>query len=160
MGVGSRLRQAREERQLSLADVAGRTRVPRHQLQAIETEDYRRLAPGISGRGHVRAYAAAVGLDPEIVASELRAELSAVDVEEHENDAFRLRMDPPDHAEAVVRHVRGPILAAVLIALSALAVLIWVGWDRAQPERPSVSAPLPAIASPFGGTEVLLRVTG
>jgi cytoskeletal protein RodZ len=142
MGVGSRLREAREERQFTLAEVAQLTRISSSHLKAIETENYDRLPEGIFGRGYVRAFAAAVGLNPETLASEFRAEITPVDAPSSDaGEEFRLRMDPIDPTEVLTRHARGQILAAVLLALSALALLMWVGWHAA----PGSGASVPAI---------------
>ncbi len=63
--IGSRLRSAREERKLSLADVCRVTKVPVALLDAIERGDVPHLSSSIFGRGFVRAYALQVGIDPE-----------------------------------------------------------------------------------------------
>ena len=64
MGVGRRLRQAREARGLSMTEVAASTKIPVRQLAALEAEEYETLPGGIFVRGHIRAAAKAVGLDP------------------------------------------------------------------------------------------------
>ena len=50
MGVGRRLRQAREARGLSMAEVAASTKIPVRQLAALEAEEYESAA-----RRHLRA---------------------------------------------------------------------------------------------------------
>ena len=142
MGVGTRLRDAREARQLTLSRVVELTRISPTHLKAIETENYDRLPEGIFGRGYVRAYAAAVGLNPETMAWEFRAEVTPRTTELSAGDEqFRLRMDPIDPTEVITRQARGPILAAVLLALSALALLMWVGWHAA----PGSGASIPVV---------------
>jgi transcriptional regulator with XRE-family HTH domain len=57
-------------RGLTLEQVAELTRVSPRVLRRIETGDFAALPAGIQGRAHLRAYARAVGLDPdEIVAT-------------------------------------------------------------------------------------------
>src|SRR5262245_20660126 len=63
--IGGQLRQAREQRGLTLRDVSRVTKVPIAALDALERGDSERLARGIFTRGFVRAFAAQVGLDPE-----------------------------------------------------------------------------------------------
>ena len=65
MTTGARLRQAREARGLSIADVARATRVQPRILEAIERNDAQAIPPRPYGRGFVRAYAAHIGHDPE-----------------------------------------------------------------------------------------------
>jgi len=59
------LREARERRGVSLRELAETTKIAFRVLEALERNDISRLPGGIFGRGFVRAYATAVGLDPE-----------------------------------------------------------------------------------------------
>jgi cytoskeleton protein RodZ len=63
--VGATLRQAREERRISLRQIAARTKISVSALEALERNDASRLPGGIFSRAFVRSYAAEVGLDPE-----------------------------------------------------------------------------------------------
>jgi transcriptional regulator with XRE-family HTH domain len=62
---GTRLRVAREARGLSLREIAESTKIATAVLEALESSDIAALPGGIFGRSFVRAYAGAVGLDPE-----------------------------------------------------------------------------------------------
>ncbi|MCD6303077.1 MAG: helix-turn-helix domain-containing protein [Anaerolineae bacterium] len=62
--LGEKLRQAREEQGLSLADVEERTHIRREFLEALENGDYARLPEPVYVRGFVRGYAGALGLEP------------------------------------------------------------------------------------------------
>lgn len=66
-----RMRQAREERGLDLDALARRTRIRVHQLEAIEQGCFDRLPRGVYARAVVRAYAEAVGLEPNNAVAEL-----------------------------------------------------------------------------------------
>lgn len=63
--VGLMLRLAREDRGMSLEDVARVTRVPMAVLGALEDGDRTGLPAPVYVRGFVRAFARAVGVDPE-----------------------------------------------------------------------------------------------
>ena len=65
MDVGTELRKGRERRGISLAAVAGATKISVANLQAIERGDFDRLPGGVFTRGFLRAFAHEVGLDPE-----------------------------------------------------------------------------------------------
>lgn len=67
---GARLRQHREQQELSLATVADRTKIKLSLLEALERGDISHWPPGIYRRAYVRAYANAIGLDPDTVARE------------------------------------------------------------------------------------------
>src|SRR5512135_1677705 len=61
---GGRLRQAREARGMSLAQIAASTKISMMVLEALERNDVSRLPGGLFSRAFVRAYAREVGLDP------------------------------------------------------------------------------------------------
>src|SRR5438874_11585054 len=62
---GSRMRHAREQRGVSLRQIADATKISVSQLEALERNDISRLPGGIFSRAFVRAYAVEVGADPE-----------------------------------------------------------------------------------------------
>ena len=63
MEAGIRLREAREQRGLTLQDISNVTKIPLKVLDTIENNDTTRLPPAFFARAFVRAYAAEVGLD-------------------------------------------------------------------------------------------------
>ena len=63
MDAGVRLREAREQRGLTLRDISKVTKIPLKVLDTIESNDITRLPPVFFTRAFVRAYAAEVGLD-------------------------------------------------------------------------------------------------
>ncbi|HET6946520.1 MAG TPA: RodZ domain-containing protein [bacterium] len=65
LGIGDRLRNAREAKGLSLDAVEGLTRIRAAYLEALEDEQFERLPGLVYGRGFLRTYAAALGLDPD-----------------------------------------------------------------------------------------------
>ena len=62
---GARLRRAREQRQISLADIAGRTKIKASLFEQLERDDASHWPGGIFRRSFMRAYAQAVGLDAD-----------------------------------------------------------------------------------------------
>src|SRR5262245_10167602 len=62
---GSKLREARERRGISLRQIANATKISVRALEALERNDIARLPGGIFSRAFVRSYAVEVGLDPE-----------------------------------------------------------------------------------------------
>jgi cytoskeletal protein RodZ len=60
---GTSLRRAREDRALSLGDVASTTKVPRTSLELIESGVLEGLPADVFVRGFIRSYAKAVGLN-------------------------------------------------------------------------------------------------
>ena len=72
--VGQQLRQAREERSLTLEQVAQATRVRVHYLQAMEAGQFESLPSIVQVRGFLRAYAGFLGLDAEALLAALNEE--------------------------------------------------------------------------------------
>ena len=68
--IGGRLREAREQRGLSLPDAARRTKLSIHVLQAIERNDFDSLPGGMFRKAYVRTLADEVGLNPDELAAD------------------------------------------------------------------------------------------
>ena len=62
---GARMRQVREQRGVSLREIADATKISVSALEALERNDISRLPGGIFSRGFVRSYAEQIGIDPE-----------------------------------------------------------------------------------------------
>jgi transcriptional regulator with XRE-family HTH domain len=62
---GARLRQQREERGIALAAVAKQTRIKEPLLEALERDDLSQWPSGFYRRAFFRAYAGAIGCDPD-----------------------------------------------------------------------------------------------
>ncbi|MDQ4420462.1 helix-turn-helix domain-containing protein [Sphingobium sp. DEHP117] len=76
---GDILRAAREERGMTIAQVAEVTRIAQRQLEAIERSDFASLPGTPYAVGFARAYARAVGADEVDIARGVREELGAAD---------------------------------------------------------------------------------
>ena len=170
---GQQLRDARERRGLSLAEVAARTRVPQRHLEALEAGDYAALPSPTYAMGFAKAYARAVGIDEVALASELRRELDRLGPRQPE-------YVPYETADPARVPSRGIAVLGVGIALAVLILVgLWYGTNLFQPRgstppaaqdavvaqavapRPTATAP----AAPTGGQvelkandEVWLRV--
>src|SRR2546430_2182232 len=77
MDTGNKLREARQQHGLELADISRITRIPINTLGAIERSDVARLPGGIFNRAFVRAYAVEVGLNPAEVVQNYFGECEA-----------------------------------------------------------------------------------
>jgi len=156
--LAPRLKHAREARGLSLREIATSTKISMVALEAVEAGDFSRLPGGIYSRAFIRAYAAAVGLDPEESVRDFVAELST-----QEREAARIRIRPAVSAddraflERQQRAIRIFRVAAVVVAVLVVALLAWLGWTfwpgnaRAQAAPPVVSttaARPPAVPPP------------
>src|SRR5262245_43812080 len=67
---GARMRRRREEQQIALGTIAERTKIKQSLLDALERDDISHWPTGIFRRAFIRAYAHAIGLDPDVVVKE------------------------------------------------------------------------------------------
>lgn len=68
--IGGRIRNAREQRGWSIADVARLTKLSPIVLQAIEGNQFEALPAGMYRKAYLRTVAAEVGLDPRVIAAD------------------------------------------------------------------------------------------
>jgi cytoskeleton protein RodZ len=71
MSIGQQLREAREQRSLSLDDAALVTHIRTHYLEALEADDLGIFPSMVQVRGFLRAYSRYLQLDPEKLLAEL-----------------------------------------------------------------------------------------
>jgi cytoskeleton protein RodZ len=118
VSVGEELSRARQERRLTVDDVAADTRIRATLIRAIEADNFDPCGGSVYARGHIRSIARVVGLDPK----PLLAEFDGT----HEGAApaaLTLTAAPTDH-EAVARSERhGPNWAAAMVAVLVLVVV-------------------------------------
>ena len=142
--LGARLKQARIAKGVQLRDIATATKISVVALEALERNDYSRLPGGIFSRAFVRAYALAVGLEPEAAVSEFLTEF-AIYEKEAEKNAKRPEITPDDlhfveRQRKALRTLRLVLLGAALIALAAVAYLVFVWWPATN-RAAATSAP-------------------
>ena len=128
--LGDILRQARERQALTLDEVARRTRIPRRHLEALEQNSLAGLPPGMYQRAEVRAYADAVGLDPQLALSALgRAQVAsplAADARPPQPPQPPRLVSAPAPAPRTRRRVRPALIMVVVLALPvAVASVLW-----------------------------------
>lgn len=115
---GALLRRAREERGMSIGDVAEVTRIAQRQLEAIERSDFAALPGAPYAVGFARAYARAVGADEIAVARGVREELGLMEASQR-HEMF----EPVDPARVPPRRLAW--VAAGIALMLAIAYAIW-----------------------------------
>jgi cytoskeletal protein RodZ len=80
---GSKFRQAREKKELSLDDVSNVTKISSRMLQAIEEEHFDQLPGGVFNKGFIRAYAKHLGLNSDDAVSDYLACLRQAQIDSH-----------------------------------------------------------------------------
>jgi cytoskeleton protein RodZ len=155
--VGSKLREARARRKLSLSEVEAETKIRTRHLQAIENEEWDQLPEDTYTRAFIRTYGRFLGLDGDRLAEEQRRSRGAA------RPGERLpRVDPRPRPVVRKRRRRGSgipprVMAAVVTAL-VIAALLAIGLTTGggSDDRGGGSAPMPH-KGPRVGQAVPLR---
>lgn len=74
--IGEKLRQAREERGISISEVAEQTRISALYLESIENDNYKPLPGGIFNKGFVKSYAKFIGIDEQEALTDYARQIS------------------------------------------------------------------------------------
>lgn len=152
------LRQARQEKKISLAEISEQTRIQRHYLEALEAGNFDRFPGEVYLKGTLRNYAEAVDLDPGRVLALYYSLTKQIPPQEP-------KTPPPERkAPRPVQTMKGPSLIYGFVVL-ALAVIIgsyWLleqYWPRKSPELPpdngSSGIVQPPDPSEPGGEEIV-----
>lgn len=124
-GIGETLREAREQRGLSLDEAAEETRIRATVLAAIEQERFDQLGGDVYTRGFIRSYAKCLGLDPEPL---LQHHLPPTEPATAAETPAPLGRDP---LERTPRRGIGVVVALLaLMAITGLAILGDAGTDE------------------------------
>jgi cytoskeleton protein RodZ len=118
-GIGTILREARNRREIELAEVEAATRIRLRYLRAIENEEWDVLPGGVYTRGFVRTYAAFLGLDGERLTEDFRQQVEGW-------SRGPARQSQPKETSASLGTRTGfrlPLGAATWIAVAAVLVI-------------------------------------
>lgn len=122
MSIGEELRQAREERGVSLGDLSERTKIRISALRAIEADDWQHLPGGVITRGFLKLCAREVGVDPDAIAERYAALVASAESDGTREGAASAGQSPARHN----RTPGGTFRLARVGAFGALAVLALV----------------------------------
>ncbi len=138
--IGDRLRQARDDKGLSLEDVATRTRIPLRHLHAIEEERWDALPSITYSVGFARAYGNAVGLDGAAIGRELRDQLGGTRVSVAVPEFY----EPADPARVPPRGLA--VIAATIAIVLVVGYLVWRSSLADEQPSPPAAQPAPVAA--------------
>ncbi|HYO15940.1 MAG TPA: helix-turn-helix domain-containing protein [Thermoanaerobaculia bacterium] len=147
---GEWLRRQRELREISLRDIAERTKISLRYLEAMEADRFDLLPAPIFAKGFLREYARYVGLSPDEVINHYLAVQQPEQQDEKEDTLIRRsRPKPVDPGQPPVRRTWSYGLVLTLAGLILLALVALAAWlaDKRQDE-PRVEQSAPPIAAP------------
>jgi len=125
--VGPRLKAERERRGLSSQKAADELHLDGWVIEALEAGDYERVGPSVYAKGHLRRYAALLGLPAAEIMAGYDSRTQAPKPPTVPPPAnVRLRTDPP-----AVGNLPWPLIAgSVAAAMLAMGVLWWKPWHQ------------------------------
>jgi transcriptional regulator with XRE-family HTH domain len=140
-GIGNRLRDARIARNLSIEEIAWRTRIRPEYLRALESEQFADLGHHAFVRTHLHSYATLLGLDASEVSEAFR--------DAHEPEELS-PLETLNQRQREVRKQRPKLswLRAAMVAGAALIFAASVGILRGPGSPPAVPVSNPRLESP------------
>lgn len=149
---GEWLRRQREMREISLRDIADRTKISLRYLEAMEEDRFDLLPAPIFAKGFLREYARYVGLSPdEVVNHYLSVQQQGAAQEEAGKEGVKKDSTLAGQRPARPRPVRNWtyglfLVLAVLVLVGLVAALAWYAEHRR--DDPAADAAPPPIAAP------------
>ena len=136
--LGEKLRQAREERDISISEVAEQTRISPHYIEAIENDDYSPLPGGIFNKGFIKSFAKFVGLDEEEALQDYSRQLAQQNEGQPEPDTktYRPEVLTDDRSRSLLPTL---IFAAIILGLMTWGVLALVWYIQDQQNQPATA---------------------
>ncbi|HQZ98208.1 MAG TPA: helix-turn-helix domain-containing protein [Pyrinomonadaceae bacterium] len=139
LSLGEKLREAREERGFTIADVAEQTRISSLYLESIENDDYRILPGGIFNKGFVKSYAKFVGINEAEALQDYSALLAQTSSAEDEGDLKVYRPEVLTDDRSTSSMVPTVILAAVILGIMTAGILFLVSYLRQPADVPAAN---------------------
>jgi cytoskeleton protein RodZ len=131
--VGEQLRQARQDKSLTLDEVAAYTKIRRSNLQALESMAYGKLPSDSFTRGQLVLYATFLGMDGRLIADQFFAERDG-NVKSHlsslQRSLIKQPLTPKKLAEPT--HVSSAAIAGILLLLIVLSITgfcLYFSWN-------------------------------
>lgn len=134
--LGEKLRQAREERGISIMEVSEQTRISPLYLEAIENDDYAPLPGGIFNKGFVKTFAKYVGVDEnEALQDYTKLVTQQTGSEENtEPQTYKPEVLTDDRASA--SNLITIVFAIVILGLMTWGILALVSYIQDQQNSP------------------------
>lgn len=159
--TGVVLAKAREAAGIDLVDLARDTRIPLRHLKAIEADSHTSLPALPYTIGFVKTFAKAVGLDPEVVATQFRSETSKL-----AHVPSLPSLEPLDERRLPSRGLVTSSVAIIVLIIAGLSAWGAGLFDPALPVTPVVAEapapapePAPAAVAPTGDVGVAPAAT-
>ena len=136
--LGEKLRQAREERGISISEVAEQTRISALYLESIENDNYKPLPGGIFNKGFVKTYAKYVGVDENEALSDYARLAAAEESAKEPIGGYRPEVLTDDSSRS--SNLPTVILAVLILAVMTAGVLFLLKYLRDSDPAPQTAS--------------------
>lgn len=137
MTLGEKLRQAREERNISISEVAEHTRISSIYLQAIENDEFKVLPGGIFNKGFIKSFAKYVGVDENEAMQDYAAQFSQQNEGEDGDHPKTYRPEVLTDDRSSGSMIPTVIFAVIILGLMTWGILALVSYYiQNQPSQP------------------------
>lgn len=134
--LGEKLRQAREERGISIMEVSEQTRISPLYLEAIENDNYSPLPGGIFNKGFVKTFAKYVGIDENEALQDYTRLVTQQTGSEENVDPQTYKPEVLTDDRASSSNIITIIFAVVILGLMTWGILALVGYIQDQQNAP------------------------
>lgn len=141
LSLGEKLRQAREDKGLTLSEVSEHTRISSLYLQSIENDDYKILPGGIFNKGFVKSYAKFVGINEQEALNDYTNLLGQSETKPQENAPY-YRPEVLTDDTSSGSNLPTILIAGVILAAMTAGILYLVSYLR-QPAETIVTNTAP-----------------
>jgi len=131
---GEQLRLAREARGITLRFISDQTRISVRYLEAIESDDYKRLPGGIFNRSFIKSYAKQIGFDEkEAIEGYLRTAREQGEPEEVATTPYKSHVYTDGGTRSPIVTLLLTILILAILSLGVYAAVHW--YQRREASR-------------------------
>ncbi|WP_164462170.1 RodZ domain-containing protein [Bacillus sp. FJAT-42376] len=139
--LGNRLKQAREEKQITLDDLQTMTKIQKRYLIGIEEGNYKIMPGKFYVRAFIKQYAEAVGLNPDQLFEEYRKDVPDSGQDELPGQLSRVQTqrELPESASKAIALL--PTIIIIILIVIAAAVIYMVSQKGAAEDPPQKTVP-------------------
>ena len=141
--LGEKLRQAREEREITIAEISEQTRISPLYLEAIESDDYTPLPGGIFNKGFVKSFAKYVGIDENEALQDYSKLISSQGVSEDSEELKTYRPEVLTDDQNSSSTLTTIFFAVIILAAIVVGALALVNYINKNPVENANTAPTP-----------------
>ena len=134
--LGEKLRQAREERGISIMEVSEQTRISPLYLEAIENDDYAPLPGGIFNKGFVKTFAKYVGVDENEALQDYTRLVTQQNGSEDSTEPQTYKPEVLTDDRASASNLITIVFAIVILGLMTWGILALVNYIQEQQNAP------------------------